>query len=177
MDSSNLELPENKIFRFKFDEQTLLNLHNFAKLHQFDDRITFKEAWKVWIESNQTLINYESRRLDNLGYIGDVENKMFKSARYYLKNKSSEPKNPVQRRNYVSMSNHILSLMDEHINQTVFNEEQKSPADSYNKFCIQFQSNILSEINRLMDLGLSGEDIKIKIKKTFKNRYFRLTKK
>ena len=165
------------ILRFKFLPETLESLHNFSKIHQYDDRIDFKEAWKDWVLSNQDIVNFETRRLENLGCTKDIETKMFKSARYYLKNKSDVSKEPVQRRNYISMSSHILTLMDEHIQNTINinNTEILTPAKSYDKFCESFQTNILTEINRLLNIGISGDDIKLKLKKTFKNRYFRLT--
>ena len=70
------------IYRFKFTEEFMEDLYKFSKIHQYDDRKDFKEAWKVWTKENENIINDEMRRLLNLGYEGDVLDKMFKSARY-----------------------------------------------------------------------------------------------
>ena len=166
------------IYRFKFLDDTMQTLLHFSKLHQYDDRISFKEAWKDWLFQNSEIVSIETRRHENLGYVGDIENKMFRSARYYFKNKSTNENKPIERRKYISMSSHILTLMDEHINENFNNDVDNidSPAASYNKFCEKFQSTLLSEISRLLECGIDGEQIKNKIKKTYKNRYFRISR-
>ena len=78
----------NTIYRYKFDELFLEDLISFAKIHQFDDRKTFKEEWKLWCESNEEFIEREENRLVSLGYKGDCKDKMFKSSRYYFRKKS-----------------------------------------------------------------------------------------
>jgi hypothetical protein len=40
------------IYRFKFTEEFMEYLHNFSKIHQYDERKDFKEAWNIWIETN-----------------------------------------------------------------------------------------------------------------------------
>ena len=37
------------LFRFPPSKETTELLHYFAKVHQFDDRKTFKEEWNKWI--------------------------------------------------------------------------------------------------------------------------------
>ena len=78
------------IYRYKFEEQFMIELYNFSKIHQYDDRKEFKSAWNVWTEENTELIEHETRRLTNLNYDGDVKDKMFRSARYYFRKKSPE---------------------------------------------------------------------------------------
>ena len=87
----------NLIYRFKFTEEFMEVLYEFSKIHQYDERKDFKEAWKIWVEENETIINQETTRLNDLGYKGDILDKMFKSARYYFRKKSSEKKQPTQR--------------------------------------------------------------------------------
>jgi hypothetical protein len=36
------------IFRFKFKDEFTGELYKFAKIHQYDHRKDFKEAWKKW---------------------------------------------------------------------------------------------------------------------------------
>ena len=90
-ENSNNEL-SNMIYRFKFTEDFMSELYKFSKIHQFDDRKDFKEAWKIWTEENEQIIDSEMCRLLHLGYNGDVLDKMFKSARYYFRKKGTEKK-------------------------------------------------------------------------------------
>ena len=89
----------NAIYRYKFTEELTAELFKFSKIHQYDHRKDFKEAWAIWLENNEYLVETEIRRLKNFGYIGDIRDKMFKSARYYLRKKSTEKKAPAERRN------------------------------------------------------------------------------
>jgi len=81
------------IFRFKFSDCFVNELYKFSKIHQYDHRKDFKSAWDTWLEENEELVNEETQRLSRLGYDGDAEDKMFKSARYYFRKKSTEKKN------------------------------------------------------------------------------------
>ena len=49
------------IFRFKFTPEFTSQLLSFAKLHQYHDRVTYKEEWTRWIQNNDALIDDESR--------------------------------------------------------------------------------------------------------------------
>lgn len=91
-DFDNNEINVN-IFRFKFKDEFTGELYKFAKIHQYDHRKDFKEAWKIWLEENTEIVEEEVRRLTNLRYDGDILDKMFKSARYYFRKKSTEKKN------------------------------------------------------------------------------------
>ena len=51
--------------------------------------------------------------------------------------------------------------------------EKISPADAYNAFCNKCGDNITEEIEEIkLNSNLTSEEIKNKIKKTFKNRYY-----
>ena len=39
-------------FRFKFSQEFTEQMANFAKIHQYDDRKAFKEAWQEWIKDD-----------------------------------------------------------------------------------------------------------------------------
>lgn len=68
----NKEYPINlvSIYRYKFTKEFTDELFKFSKIHQYDHRKDFKEAWEIWIQDNENLVNIESRRLINLGYDG-----------------------------------------------------------------------------------------------------------
>ena len=73
----------NTIFRFKFTPEFTSELLSFAKLHQYDDRVTYKENWSRWVQLNDDSIDAECCRMKALGYEGNVIDKMYKSGRYY----------------------------------------------------------------------------------------------
>ena len=77
--SENNDINKN-IYRYKFTDDFTSELFMFSKIHQYDHRKDFKEAWEIWMEENDEIVNDEVRRLTNLGYDGDITDKMFKSA-------------------------------------------------------------------------------------------------
>ena len=170
--------PESKhntnIYRFKFTDSFASELFEFSKLHQYDDRKTFKESWENWIDENNQMINEESRFLLNNGYQGDILDKMYKSSRYYFRKKSTHKKEPKKRRLYISMDREFIEAIDKDITASI-NEKNFCPASGYDKFCLNNKNIIEDEIKRLIEEGLDGDGIKQKIKKTYKNRYFQLT--
>ena len=56
------------IFRYKFNNDFINPLYQFSKIHQYDHRKDFKEAWKIWIEENDDLVCKEVKRLSELDY-------------------------------------------------------------------------------------------------------------
>ena len=165
------------IYRFKFTEQFMEELYKFSKIHQYDDRKDFKESWKVWTEENEDIINEESVRLNNLGYPkeGDIIDKMFKSARYYFRKKSTEKKHPIQRRQYISVTRELLDAMDNHIEENIFKEDYQ-PKTGFISFCKGNEKVLKESLTKIFEQGIKDSDlIQDKIKKTYKNRYFMLT--
>ncbi len=160
------------IYRYKFTDDFTVELFKFSKIHQYDDRKAFKEAWNIWLEDNEDIVNEEYKRLKDMGYDGDIFDKMFKSARYYFRKKSTEKKEPVKRRNYVGSQKNLLEAMDEHIMSNIVSGDFK-PSEGFDDFCKQNVNLLKEEIAVLCRAGLTdSNDIKSKIKKTYKNRYF-----
>ena len=150
-------------------------LYNFSKIHQYDERKDFKEAWNIWIEENEDIINEEIRRMTNLGYDGDVLDKMFKSARYYFRKKSTEKTVPKQRRQYISVNKELLSAMDTHIEENIYKDDYQ-PKKAFISFCKENEKILTTTITQIYAQGIKySEVIEDKIKKTYKNRYFILT--
>jgi len=173
-DTSDSSLP-TLIYRFKFTEDFMEELYKFSKIHQYDERKDFKEAWKLWTEENEDIILQETKRLDNLGYDGDVMDKMFKSARYYFRKKSTEKKQPKQRRQYISVNRELLDAMDNHIGENIFNEDYQ-PKTGFISFCKANEKILKESLAKIFEQGVKDSElIEEKIKKTYKNRYFMLT--
>jgi hypothetical protein len=160
------------IYRYKFTNEFTEELFKFAKIHQYDERNTFKDSWKIWKEVNIETFDAETRRLQNIGYSGDIEEKMYKSARYYFRKKSIESKEPTKRKNYVNFPKEVLDAMDLHI-QTGIAEGNFKPSDGFNSFCKENIELLHKGVILLYHAGTTdAEEIKSKVKKTYKNRYF-----
>lgn len=170
--------PLINIYRYKFTQDFMDDLHKFSKIHQYDDRKGFKEAWKSWVEKNDELVQEEMERLENLNYDGDILDKMFKSARYYFRKKSPKRPEPKDRRQYLSVQKDLLDAMDDHILKKMKEPDYK-PSDGFTNFCESSVNLLQEEVTRLVvEHGISDASlIKEKIKKTYKNRYFILVKR
>jgi hypothetical protein len=173
-DDNNVNI---NIYRYKFTDDFTNEMYKFSKIHQYDHRKDFKEAWEIWLEDNDEIVSGEVRRLTNLGYDGDILDKMFKSARYYFRKKSTEKKAPQKRRAYLSVQKDLLESMDDHIKGHI-NEEDYKPSEGFDRFCKENLDLLKEEVNLLCKNGFTdSEEIKQKIKKTYKNRYFILISK
>jgi hypothetical protein len=165
------------IYRYKFTDDFTNEMYKFSKIHQYDHRKDFKEAWEIWLEDNDDIASGEVRRLTNLGYDGDILDKMYKSARYYFRKKSTEKKAPQKRRAYQSVQKDLLESMDDHIKCHI-NEEDYKPSQGFDRFCKENIDLLKEEVSILCKNGFANsEEIKQKIKKTYKNRYFILISK
>ena len=174
LDENNLHIG---IYIYKFENKFIEELFKFSKIHQYDHRSDFKEAWNIWMNENNELIDGEVRRLTNLGYDGDIIDKMYKSARYYFRKKSTEKKEPTKRRVYVGTQKELLESMDEHIKTNISSKDFK-PSDGFDDYCKNNIDILKEEINLLCKAGYKDiNEIKLKIKKTYKNRYFLIIKK
>lgn len=175
--TTNLDGFPVEIYRYKFTNEFTTELYKFSKIHQYDHRNDFKEAWEIWTEDNAYLVDGEVRRLTNLGYDGDILDKMFKSARYYFRKKSTEKKEPVKRRNYVGLQKDLLEAMDDHIRSSI-SEGNFKPSDGFDDFCKKNVDSLKDQVNQLVRSGITdSNEIKAKIKKTYKNRYFLIISK
>ena len=175
------------VFRFNLSEEMVDALLQFSKTHQNDDCEMYKEAWAVWKRDAviTKLFENETGRLKMLGYRGSaesVEDKIFKSGRYYFRNKSFIKAPPIKRCKYIPMSKELISAMDNHIMMNA--NTHFSPASLFVDF-FQTHIDVLNhEITRLVNLapmmeggvrgGKNEPSIVSKIKKTYKNRVFKM---
>jgi hypothetical protein len=156
-------------------------LGNFSNGHYEEDRKTFKRSWERWISQNNItpLINEEIKSLRNAGFDGDVLDKMFKSTRYYflkkvIHNNENIADEKKKRKSYVGLSKVVLEHMDLHIKEHLGSR----PEDAYNSYCNQFTQKIKGEIQDMAnDSEESIDDVYKKYKKTYKNRFYVMSKK
>ena len=162
-----------KVFRHNFSETIMQHLYEFSKMHQYDSRADYKEAWEAWTDENNTLICNEQKRLKENGFEGDIYDKMYKSARYYFRKKKDfgeRKKELVERKKYVALDNEMLEKMDIHMER---HGAELKPSLCFESFCIMCEEEIDAEERRLYDEHNmdKGEFLK-KLKKTYKNRCF-----
>jgi hypothetical protein len=177
-DSTCSDLNKQPIFRFKFSQPFIDEMYVFSKVHQYDSRHDFKDAWNSWTENNAELISVETLRLENMNYLGDIMDKMFKSARYYFRKKSTIKKDPSERGFYVNLDKDLLYAMDEHIKRNMSANIKMKPSDSVKEFQEINAEYIKEKTQHLCEEeGFDESMMENKIKKTYKNRYFMIHNK
>ena len=82
-----------RTYRHEFSKEFMAAVSRFSKVHQFDDRHTYKTEWTKWAQQDNIAqaMEMEKRRLEENGYKGDIEDKMFKAGRYYFRKKTATP--------------------------------------------------------------------------------------
>ena len=165
---------EKQIYRYKFSENFQSQLETFTKKHKFDNIETFRQHWSVWLDENKIFVDREIQLLESNGYNGDAIMKMYKSVRYYHKNKSEIKNEPKKRRIYISLDRDLLDAIDSHIDGNI----SSRPAIAYKNFMDDEQNSELIEksVEDLKEHNLNTEDINLKIKKTYKNRFYQKKK-
>jgi hypothetical protein len=131
------------IYRFNFSDEMKQHLLNFSKKHSNDDLITFKENFENWCLHNKMFINDEMNVLVRNGFKGDIQEKMYKSIRfYYMKkiNKSNEEPTSKDRKKYIRKDNKMLALIKNHI-ESIITDNMK-PSDAYNDFYEKYEEKL-----------------------------------
>ena len=164
-------------YRFKFNKELLDSIREFSKLHSNDNCDDFLDAFHLWKRVNNEIISLEEKRILDLGFNGNIEEKIYKSARYYFKNKknTSYKLNKQLKTNYIPRNPVFFKMMETYIN--------KNPIKAsllYKEFINETDTNILSEINaeivRLKTFELNQTECLQKIKKMFNNAYYKIKK-
>ena len=168
---------QTSTFRFKFTEAMLTVLKDFSIVHQYDAPKVFKEAFEEFVENNKDIINKEKIILFKNGYSGDVMVKMYKSARYYFKNKDYTKRETKEkkRRKDIAPTRDFLNIIDEHVVTAIENDIK--PSNAYARFIASYEEEYNVETRRLTEFFNNDDIIEQKIKKTYKNRYFISQKK
>ena len=166
----------SKTLRFNISTEMSGILTDFHTKNKDSDRKQYREAWNLFIDEHSELISKEERDLVSAGFRGDIEQKLFTSVKYYLSKKTGDKIEPKERRQYVHICKNILLAMNEHIDEKK-NEDGYTPAKGFEDFSQKYESEIRIETERLRTTSeLTIKQIEFKIKKTYKNRYFILTK-
>lgn len=166
------------IYRFKFSSEIVNMLKEFSQNNKDKTRNEFNKEWKLWTESNKKIIVEEIIRIQDLGYDGDIIKKMYNSCRYYYSKKETLVGNKEKtRRVYVKFDKHILASIDKHILDNIEHDDYK-PSIGYNEYYEKFNDEIIETVNKLTkETNLSNDEVLMKYKKTYKNRYYIISKK
>ena len=183
---TSLSNQDKKIYRYKFSKDFVFALMEFARMNSGLNRKDFKDSWDMWVKTNEEMVKEEKQRLINLGYNKSVEDKMYNSVRYYFKDKYKnrgnldlmvkKSENDKKRRKYIPLNRELLKSIDEHIKGLLDNKGEIQPKKAYEDFVEKYNELHEKEYARIKELqDLSESDVKLKIKKTYKNKFYTLT--
>ncbi len=161
-----------EIYRHKFTKEISEKIAEFSSAHSQVSLAEFKKHWSAFIMTNKHDIDREMARLQEAGMTDDVVDKMFTSARYWYTKKPTT--RVVKDKSYVTTTRAFLSAIDTHIQRS---GHAMKPSDAFDQFCEKNLEILKREINILKEANFSADDIRTKIKKTYKNRHFVLTKR
>jgi hypothetical protein len=183
------------VFRYKFNDDVTAVLSKFANDNESLPKKEYKEQWKNWLNSNEEFVRNERERLTSQGYNNiDVTTKMFRTTKYYLRKnmeKSNTDNNEPStnddqfRKKIFFVSKDLLKTMEEHISKAI--SENISPSKSFQSFADNYKSEIENEIENITTKHTSDTEntenieqikstINEKIKKTYKNKYYNVSK-
>lgn len=166
-----------QVYRFQFSDECTQLLNRFAQLHQFDHRHDFKSAWEICLKENKELIDREIEFHQQNNYSKDVLKKMYESARFYHRKKSTMIKPKLAKKEYKTLQINTLHEMDSHLK---IHSHQK-PSICFEHYYSEIQNGQFPitklDIAHFMKQGLSEKEMKEKLKKTYKNRYYMFIKK
>ena len=163
------------VLRHKTNPELSEKLAIFARQNKYFSLDIYKENWDKWYNENTELILEEERRLLENNYKGNVKQKLFTSARYYYSKKTFEKKQPAKRRKYCSIGKTLINAMDNHIDLHI-NNDLFCPSKGYEDFCVENKELFQNETNKLLQTIKNKKDIFDRIKKTYKNRYYLISK-
>lgn len=183
---TSLSNQDKKIYRYKFSKDFVFALMEFARMNSGLNRKDFKDSWDMWVKANEEMVQEEKQRLINLGYNKSVEDKMYNSVRYYFKDKYKnrgnldmvvkKTENDQKRRKYIPLNRELLKSIDEHIKGLLDNKGEIQPKKAYEDFVEKYNDLHEKEYARIKELqDLSESDVRLKIKKTYKNKFYTLT--
>ena len=158
-----------EIYRHKFASEISEKIADFSTRHGAASLAEFKKHWSAFLVANKDVIEKETTRLGDEGMTANIVDKMFASARYWHAKKPGKTVKDKNDKSYVTTSRVFLAAIDAHIQNSGF---LMKPSDAFDDFCERNLDILKHEIAYLKAANLSVDDIRTKIKKTYKNRHF-----
>lgn len=193
-------------YRFKFSNELINKMIDFSQKNKdnFKKLKEFKNSFEEWYNDEELLINKELERLDDMCYVGNIKEKIYNSIRYYYckklikndmntvnsidstENSSENSCNSVKtnRKCYIQLDKKILNMIDTHIKENI-KKDRYTPAFGYKGFVEEnyyFVENTYDDMKIRVEKKYNmseykKDDFNEKIKKTYKNRYYLISKK
>lgn len=172
-DTTPLKLTQSSVYRYKLSNDMLDHMKQFADIHNLDDLETFKKEYDKWYHDQNVHINKEYDRLQKLGYTGDLKQKIFKSVRYYYAKKGRIDKKSNTNTNTLCKPKRtktciVTKSMFECMDRVIMNHTHEKPSLLFQTFLDLYQEED--------DIHSFIEEHETKLKKSFKNRMFKLKK-
>jgi hypothetical protein len=186
------------IQRFKYSDVMVGLLDNFARIHRYDDRIDFRKFWDVFVETNRKTFEYEVKLLYSRGFKSDPHFAMYKSTRFYyrkryIENNAENIKKNTKKHSYSKFPSKLIELIDSVIEKYISTNIKQvtereyictiTPASCYINFCDDYEFDLSIHIGDYVrqTLAVGGDISSIlisnKLKKTFKNRFYKIQEK
>ena len=152
----------SSILRFKIHQSELIHeMIHFADLHKFDESCVIKSEYALWLEKHRPLIEEEKEFLQRHKYKQPLEDKIFKSIKYYYMKKNDVEKIE-KKRDYSFIPKTIMEI----IKNDICEQLEKDPS---------FKPKLRFE---LFKKSISMENLEeSKLKKAYKNQYFQIKNK
>ena len=156
-------------YRFNFSKNFQEKILKFAKIHEGDELIDFNDYFSKWCKENNNFIENELKNLKERGYQGNIIDKVFKSIRYYFKNKTIGNVESKKRKKYTVKNSEFLNTIKEHINSIRI---VMKPSEAYNQYAELYKDEIKKMKSILIENEYDEKESIKKIKKIYKNKYF-----
>ena len=165
LDNTSIQT-EVPTFHYNPSDECMCRIAEFSSIHREAKNKEFKNAWNLWTQQPEiaALLNAESARLAESGYQGEIQEKLYFSARYYYRKKSLSTKTPPtqkkERKPHEATDANILEQMNRYILDQIQINNVIRPAEAYENYKQVYT--------------VENEE---KTKKIFKNRVFMIRKK
>lgn len=185
-----------KPVRFNFTHEFVEEIREFTRAHCDLPRAVFQKEWKVWIQEKASDIDRQRDRLSKMGCektMDEILTKMYKSARFYHKNKVEQSDSDVSagssesedtKEKIKGFSKGFLRLMDDHIRDQIMESMDDvsmmstiTPNEAYRSFCEDCVDEITQELVDLRhkhdSMVLDKSFVAAKLEKSYKNRFYK----
>ncbi len=156
---------QKKVFRFKFSDDLVKQMSDFSNIHKFDKKEIFDEHWERFIKNNEDIIKTEETRLFELGYRGSINDKIYKSIKYYYIKKNTvacsndTKKDRPKKKKNISLGLDVIEDMHNHIEANIIKSDYK-PESGFNNF--------------IENYNIKDNEEFLRYKKAYKNMYYRI---
>ena len=164
------------IFRFKLAESVTVELKEFAQQYTTTRcPVELRAIWQTWLVDHSALVAKETERLRSCGYEGDVAKKLYTSVRYYRQLRVGGEDGGSTSRTYLPISSALREAMRTHVVDVGLRQALK-PQHALRHFLVQppYADLVAKDIAALLAVGLTQPLADLKLKKAYKNQYFRV---